>query len=418
MKNDDTSYETSALKVSLHCPDDATHERLKDLRNKSHRYLNKTMLFLLTAETGNGEKPLATRAYQFLKKEAEEAKIPGAMTSSYAQFAYQRYRTDCKAILRGDQRIPYWRYPSPILIRGDNWRLNPDTMTIKVKLDAGRGAWHSLSVRMPRNAKKYIGAWKEQIEYAKEHPELLGDLKIVWSKRKSRWMGIIAVNREVEKRAPERVLGVHFGMTVPIQTAMEDGKKVWRIGSARELWAFRAQMKDRKRRLGRRSRGRQGQFKGGGKGWRRRNRSLHRLRDAEDRWIKTKCQQYAAQVIQAAKKFRCGTLALGSYDEHKNPVSAARETDKDDREWVEEQVLFWQPYRLRETIAWAARREGFRYVLVEEAHQSRTCAQCGHEDADNRVSRSLFRCGSCGHEGDAEINAARNLAACAETVES
>ena len=37
------------------------------------------------------------------------------------------------------------------------------------------------------------------------------------------------------------------------------------------------------------------------------------------------------------------------------------------------------------------------------------CSACGSVDAGNRVSQSLFRCLSCGHETNADVNAAENI---------
>jgi putative transposase len=47
---------------------------------------------------------------------------------------------------------------------------------------------------------------------------------------------------------------------------------------------------------------------------------------------------------------------------------------------------------------------------VRAAYTSQTCAACGHQDKDSRVSRDSFCCTSCGHTADADANAAINIA--------
>ncbi len=52
---------------------------------------------------------------------------------------------------------------------------------------------------------------------------------------------------------------------------------------------------------------------------------------------------------------------------------------------------------------------GTRLVRVDPAYTSQTCNRCGHVAKENRESQAVFRCARCGHEGNADINAARNI---------
>jgi putative transposase len=51
-----------------------------------------------------------------------------------------------------------------------------------------------------------------------------------------------------------------------------------------------------------------------------------------------------------------------------------------------------------------------RVEKVNPAYTSQTCNACGHCAAENRKSQAVFVCASCGHQGNADINAARNIA--------
>ena len=51
-------------------------------------------------------------------------------------------------------------------------------------------------------------------------------------------------------------------------------------------------------------------------------------------------------------------------------------------------------------------RVSFR--TVAPFYTSQTCPSCGHVDRGNRVGQ-VFRCLSCGHTGNADIIAARNI---------
>ena len=48
-------------------------------------------------------------------------------------------------------------------------------------------------------------------------------------------------------------------------------------------------------------------------------------------------------------------------------------------------------------------------IKVPARNTSRTCAECGHVDKDNRKKQAHFKCLACGHTDNADINAARNI---------
>ena len=48
-------------------------------------------------------------------------------------------------------------------------------------------------------------------------------------------------------------------------------------------------------------------------------------------------------------------------------------------------------------------------IRVPARNTSRTCAQCGHTEKDNRRTQAHFQCLACGHTDNADANAARNI---------
>jgi putative transposase len=52
---------------------------------------------------------------------------------------------------------------------------------------------------------------------------------------------------------------------------------------------------------------------------------------------------------------------------------------------------------------------GGRLIEVSAAYTSQTCAACGVIDARSRRDQSHFACVACGHEADADANAAINI---------
>lgn len=59
----------------------------------------------------------------------------------------------------------------------------------------------------------------------------------------------------------------------------------------------------------------------------------------------------------------------------------------------------------------SARYHGSSVVKVNPAYTSQTCNACGHAARENRESQAVFRCVACGHQANADVNAAKNILA-------
>lgn len=59
---------------------------------------------------------------------------------------------------------------------------------------------------------------------------------------------------------------------------------------------------------------------------------------------------------------------------------------------------------------------GGEVITVPARNTSRKCIVCGHTEADNRTSQARFRCTACGHEANADVNAACNILAAGHAV--
>ena len=52
-----------------------------------------------------------------------------------------------------------------------------------------------------------------------------------------------------------------------------------------------------------------------------------------------------------------------------------------------------------------------RTEKVNPAYTSQRCSACGHVARENRESQAVFLCTACGYAANADVNAARNIAA-------
>ena len=71
----------------------------------------------------------------------------------------------------------------------------------------------------------------------------------------------------------------------------------------------------------------------------------------------------------------------------------------------------WGFDQLRQFLTYKAQRLGIALVTVDPRNTSRTCSVCGYCDKANRHSQSVFHCLKCGHDANADANAAKNISA-------
>ena len=63
----------------------------------------------------------------------------------------------------------------------------------------------------------------------------------------------------------------------------------------------------------------------------------------------------------------------------------------------------------RDTLSYKAKLAGVSVVLVDPKYTSQTCNKCTHVARENRESQAIFKCVSCGHLDNADVNAAKNI---------
>lgn len=68
----------------------------------------------------------------------------------------------------------------------------------------------------------------------------------------------------------------------------------------------------------------------------------------------------------------------------------------------------WSFYQLEQFLAYKAEANGKSVRHVDARYTSKKCSRCKHRSSTNR-HKSRFRCGSCGYQEHADINAAYNI---------
>jgi putative transposase len=73
-------------------------------------------------------------------------------------------------------------------------------------------------------------------------------------------------------------------------------------------------------------------------------------------------------------------------------------------------------YELKRQLQYKQEWAGGRLILIDPRRTSMSCSACGHASAENRKSQEKFECVSCGHEQNADLNAAKNILSAGRAV--
>lgn len=137
-------------------------------------------------------------------------------------------------------------------------------------------------------------------------------------------------------------------------------------------------------------------------------RLLRRLSGRERKFQESLNHNISKQLVQDAKRINA---ALAFED-----LTNIRESlNQKPRSKVERRrTNNWAFYQLRLFVGYKANIAGVLVVFVPPAYTSQTCSCCHHVHpikGESYRNGKVFKCGHCGFEHDADMNAANNIAA-------
>jgi IS605 OrfB family transposase len=135
---------------------------------------------------------------------------------------------------------------------------------------------------------------------------------------------------------------------------------------------------------------------------------LRRLQGREQRYQKWLNHNISKELVTKAKQ---GNAAL-AFEDLTNIRESLNEKPRSKTE--RRRTNNWAFYQLRLFVQYKAVIAGVQVVFVPPAYTSQTCSQCGHIHPTKGKSYrngKRFKCGHCGFEHDADVNAAKNIAA-------
>lgn len=335
--------------------------RLRELSWIAHRALNGTMARLALASecpdmvpdswrskrNENSEKRPGGKpsAYQMTKVAIEQANahrkagpvedIPSAIQAGWQRLADRRYKADRRDVLLGAKSLPSFRSPAPIAITssGEAWTLRHD----------GRG--YVLSIPLwPGGAEGRVDfALGPDGRGAHEHMRRmvggaakLGDAKVLAPKNgKKGWITVLTYSWEREIPTPRSgppIILRAIGADIVVCSPLGKPGVVYGGGAIRhKRQAFSARRSSRSKH--------QRDIGGGarGHGEARALQHYHAVDDAEQRWLRSICQEIAAKAVRRADRIGASWIMLD--EESVRPVLP--------------------PATLRSALEWALHKSGY-----------------------------------------------------------
>lgn len=137
-------------------------------------------------------------------------------------------------------------------------------------------------------------------------------------------------------------------------------------------------------------------------------RLLRRLSGRERRFQEWLNHNISKQLVQESKQMNA-SLAFEDLTNIRGSLNTKPRSKVERR-----RTNNWAFYQLRLFVGYKANIAGVKVVFVPPAYTSQTCSRCGHiHPIKGKSYRNgkVFKCGHCGFEHDADINAAKNIAA-------
>jgi len=221
-------------------------------------------------------------------------------------------------------------------------------------------------------------------EKFKDRMEMIkGDAKLF--QKKSKWYTMLPVKTISTERSGEKTfIGIDLGI---VRIATLCTPDMIRIFGGKEIRHKREHFADIRRR------------------YQKHNRldKVKESRGHEQRWMRDINHKISKEIIEIAAQYANPVLCFERLDGIRYRTRGSKRFNRMVSSWAFRQLLDMTKYK--------AARLGIEILLVDPRNTSKRCSSCGHISRSNRPSQANFRCVKCGFRLNADVNAAKNIAA-------
>jgi putative transposase len=224
-------------------------------------------------------------------------------------------------------------------------------------------------------------------------------LSITVSREAGHWLASVLLEREVADpldRSHQPVVGIDLGVAQPVVLSTGKAYTLPRASAGDAAHLARLQ-----RRVSSKGRGSANRRKAIARLASFKAHQARRRRDAIEKVTTDIAKNHGVVAMEDLRVRNMTASARGTAEEPGSQVAQKAGLNRS----ILDVALGMVRLRLGQKLA----ASGGVQLLVPPALTSQRCNACGHTEPGNRVSREVLRCLGCGHEADADVNAANNI---------
>ena len=292
----------------------------------------------------------------------------------FTQSAYGKYKQEA---FRGSRSIPSFREGPPVRWRDGEWKIArvPEKsgsydLTLPVHTDGRKveyatfrivpdgGAMHGWMKRMTDPDELAAGTVKQC------------DARAVYSETKKQWFVKLTGRFQYERPKPgDHVAAMRRGVNNAFVIVYDDGS-VRMIGGG-DVLAFKRKIKARMESVRRHMKSIERGTGACGHGKKRRQAPIVKIHDSEERFVDSRCKQWAAGIVKDLKRRGVGKLIVAA--------SNVKEfTDSVDSTFIQALLRNWPFAKSLDKVKSVCELAGVEVVEKEASFNTRRCPQCKH----------------------------------------
>lgn len=268
----------------------------------------------------------------------------------------------------------------------DSFRF-PDPVSLKVE----RTGQSSGRIKLPK-----LGWVKVRERNWRTLPGSICNITI--SRRAGQWFAAVQCEQDVAEPAPSALPPVGIDMGIAVFAALSDGGRIAPGNYGKK--ALRA-LRTAQRSLSRKRQGSSNRRKAVRRVARVQQRVANARKDFLHKHSTAIAKSHGTVVVEALSVRSMSASAAGT--------SAAPGRNVRQKSGLNRAILDqgWRTFRIM--LGYKLAERGGRLIEVPAAYTSQTCAACGVIDVASRRDQAHFVCAACGHQADADANAAINI---------
>ena len=334
----------------------------------------------------------------------------GNVAQAY-QFVSKRFSDDKKkGVFKGKVGVSNFRLNTPIIVKNNNFKINVNKKGFEVMCSL-----FSTPYQQENNVKRVnftiesLGSSQKSIlNKIMSGIYKQGAMQITEDKNKSgKWY--LTISYAFEPVALEldsnKILGIDLGLVnTAVMQVFDMSTEKWdklswneSVINGKEISQFRNKLNARKRQIQKASK-----IVGDGRIGHGKNTRMKPFNDIGDkvaRFKDTYNHKVSKYIVEFAVKHNCATIQMENLSGFSEQQS-------------ETFLKNWSYFDLQNKTKYKCEEKGIKFILIDPKYTSKRCSHCGCIDDANRDckgNQAKFKCITCGHEENADINAAKNI---------